>query len=105
MMSRIVILGAGTAGTIMANRLSRSFAGEIKANKTTITIVDSDPAHVYQPGLLFIPFGEYSPGQLQRPRRREVSRNVHYINAAIERVDPGSNRVDIAGRTPLEYDL
>jgi sulfide:quinone oxidoreductase len=104
-MSRIVILGAGTAGTIMANRMARSFAREIEADKTTITIVDSDPAHLYQPGLLFIPFGEYSPGQLQRPRRREVSRDVHYINAAIERVDPGSNRVDVAGRPPLEYDL
>ena len=104
-MSRIVILGAGTAGTIMANRLTRSFAREIRAYKTTITIVDSDPAHLYQPGLLFIPFGEYSPDQLKRPRRREVSRDVRYINAAIKRVDSGSNRVYFAGRPSLEYDL
>jgi sulfide:quinone oxidoreductase len=105
MMSRIVILGAGTAGTIMANRLSRSFAREIEEARTTITIVDSDPAHLYQPGLLFIPFGEYTPEQLQRPRRDEVKRDVQYINAAIERVDTSSNRVELAGQPSLEYDL
>ena len=56
-MSRIVILGAGTAGTIIANRLSRSFARDIKGHKTTISIVDNNAQHLYQPGLLFIPFG------------------------------------------------
>jgi sulfide:quinone oxidoreductase len=89
----------------MANRLTRSFAREIRAHKTTITIVDGDPDHLYQPGLLFIPFGEYSPDQLMRPRRGEVSRDVRYIDAAIERVDPGSNRVHLAGRAPIDYDL
>lgn len=104
-MARIVILGAGTAGTIMANRLSRSFSRELKSRQTTITVVDNDPAHVYQPGLLFIPFGEYTPGQLQRPRRDAVSRDVTYVNAAIERVQSNENRVYIEGHEPLDYDL
>jgi sulfide:quinone oxidoreductase len=104
-MSRIVILGAGTAGTIMANRLHRSFARDLKAGKTTITVVDNDPAHVYQPGLLFIPFGEYSPGQLQRPRRKGIARGVKYLDASIDHVEPGESRVYLQGHDPLDYDL
>ena len=104
-MSRIVILGAGTAGTIMANRLSRSFAREIKEDKTTITIVDNNTQHLYQPGLLFIPFGEYSPDQLQRQRRQELRRGISYINARIDRVDPTNNRVEISGQQSVEYDV
>lgn len=104
-MARIVILGAGTAGTIMANRLSRSFSRELRSKETTITVVDNDPAHVYQPGLLFIPFGEYTPGQLQRPRKEAVSKHVNYVNAAIDRVDSSENRVYIEGRAPIDYDL
>ena len=104
-MARIVILGAGTAGTIMANRLSRSFSRKLKSKDTTITVVDNDPAHVYQPGLLFIPFGEYTPAQLQRPRRQAVNKHVNYVNAAIDRVASNENRVYIEGRNPVDYDL
>src|SRR5437867_13398263 len=58
-MKRIVILGAGTAGTIMANRLSRRYGGDPDAPDVSITVVDQDDEHVYQPGLLFVPFGTY----------------------------------------------
>ena len=71
-MSRIVILGAGTAGTIIANRLRRRFAREVFDGDVAITIVDQDDAHVYQPGLLFMPFGIYDAEDVVRPRRRQV---------------------------------
>ena len=50
-MKRIVILGAGTAGTIMANRLVKLFRRELDAGTMTITLVDQDDRHLYQPGL------------------------------------------------------
>ena len=104
-MSRIVILGAGTAGTIMANRLRRMYRRDIAAGRTTITVVDGDPEHVYQPGLLFIPFGDYSPAQLRRPRRAGIGRGVRYVSRAIDRVIPAENRVWLADETSIEYDL
>ena len=58
-MPKIVILGAGTAGTMMANRLCESLRPEIENNECSITVVDKNREHVYQPGLLFIPFGVY----------------------------------------------
>ena len=50
---RIVVLGGGTGGTMTANRLRRRF-DEAEAE---IHVVDRDDRHVYQPGLLFVPFG------------------------------------------------
>ncbi|MHB1073467.1 MAG: FAD/NAD(P)-binding protein, partial [Gemmatimonadaceae bacterium] len=60
-MPRFVIVGAGTGGTMMANKLARRFGRELRQGKATLTVVDPDPVHLYQPGLLFIPFGVYTP--------------------------------------------
>ena len=50
---QIVILGGGTGGTMTANRLRRRYG----ADEAEIHVIDRDDRHVYQPGLLFVPFG------------------------------------------------
>jgi sulfide:quinone oxidoreductase len=69
---RVVILGAGTAGTIMANRLRKLHKKEIRTKEFSITVVDQDNRHVYQPGLLFVPFGTYKPSE-RRMRTASIS--------------------------------
>ena len=68
MPQRLVILGGGTGGTIMANRLRKHYG----ADELTITVVDRDDTHVYQPGLLFVPFGHVHVGDIVRPRHRQL---------------------------------
>jgi sulfide:quinone oxidoreductase len=104
-MTRIVILGAGTAGTIMANRLRRQYAREVRARRTTITVVDQDTQHVYQPGLLFVPFGGYEPGDLIRPQRDQIHPDVTLLHETIDRVETAANRVQLATGKTLDYDL
>ena len=58
---RIVILGAGTGGTLTANRLRRLYGDRVE-----IVVVDRDDRHVYQPGLLFVPFGLADPDEIVR---------------------------------------
>ena len=53
MTNRVVVLGGGTGGTLTANRLRRVSS----TAETEITVIDQDDRHVYQPGLLFVPFG------------------------------------------------
>ena len=67
MAPRIVILGGGTGGTLTANRLRRHFGTDVD-----ITVVDQDDRHVYQPGLLFVPFGLTHPEDIVRPRQRQL---------------------------------
>ena len=104
-MSRILILGAGTAGTIMANRLRNLYADDIRGGWTTITIVDQNDAHVYRPGLLFIPFGKTTPDQLVRPRRQQVHPDVTYVYERIDRVDVSEHKVHFIYGPPIGYDV
>lgn len=69
-MKRLLVLGGGTAGTIVANKLRRRLAED----EWSITVVDKDDAHVYQPSLLLVPFGAERPGRLVKSRGRFLPR-------------------------------
>ncbi|MDP2976832.1 MAG: NAD(P)/FAD-dependent oxidoreductase, partial [Anaerolineales bacterium] len=64
-MKTILILGAGTGGTMVANKLVH----RLDLNQWRIVIVDKDETHYYQPGFLFIPFGVYKPADVIKPKR------------------------------------
>ena len=100
-MKRIVILGAGTAGTITANKLAQ----ELDLSEWKITIVDQSELHYYQPGFLFIPFGIYSRNDVVRSRRDYLPRDVELIISEIELIEADKNQVKIKrdGRV-LSYD-
>jgi sulfide:quinone oxidoreductase len=101
MTSRIVILGGGTGGTLTANRLRRLFG----TDEMAITVVDQDDRHVYQPGLLFVPFGLAHVEDIVRPRARQLHRGIDFVQAAIDRVDVASQRVHLGNGTTLDYDV
>ena len=97
---RLVILGGGTGGTLTANRLRRAYP----ATEATITVVDQDDRHVYQPGLLFVPFGLSQSEDIVRPRGRQLHDGIAYINSEVEHVDLDANKVHLHGGTTLDYD-
>jgi sulfide:quinone oxidoreductase len=98
---RVVILGGGTGGTLTANRLRRLYS-EVEAD---ITVIDQDDRHVYQPGLLFVPFGLASADDIVRPRGRQLHRGIAYVNSAIDRVDLETNQVTLEDGTTFGYDV
>ncbi|MFI2489227.1 NAD(P)/FAD-dependent oxidoreductase [Promicromonospora kroppenstedtii] len=100
MTSRIVILGGGTGGTLSANRLRRMLDEDVE-----ITVVDQDDRHVYQPGLLFVPFGLAAPGSLVRARGRQLHAGIGYRRGVVRRVDIDQDRVHLADGSVLPYDL
>ncbi len=99
-MKRIAILGAGTAGTMMANRLAR-----ILPETWQIVLLDRDDVHLYQPGLLFLPFGAYREDELTRPRRRLVDRRVDLRLTGIDRVVADRKQIVLADGEVLPYDF
>ncbi len=100
-MKKLVILGAGTAGTIMANKL----AGVLPRDDWSITIVDRDETHHYQPGYLFIPFGIYTPRDIVKPRRDYLPRGIEVVVSPIDVIEPDQNRVRLVGGRTLNYDF
>lgn len=100
-MKNLVILGAGTAGTIMANKLVKA----LPRDTWTITIVDRDDHHHYQPGYLFVPFGVYQPRDVVRPRRKYLPGGVTVVYSPIEVIEPDQNRVRLQNGQHLPYDF
>ena len=99
-MKRLVVLGSGTAGTMVVNKLRP----HLDRADWSITVVDQDDDHLYQPGLLLLPFGVYEREELVTPRAGFIPDGVDLVLAEIDRVDADANRVILADGRELEYD-
>lgn len=100
-MKTLLILGAGTAGTLMASRLRK----RLNPEEWTITITDEDATQYYQPGFLFMPFGIYSEKDVVKPKRRFIPHGVDYLETEIDRVEPENNCVLLRSGERLKYDV
>ncbi len=100
-MKRIVILGAGTGGTMMANKLVRA----LPEDGWRITVVDRDDVHIYQPGLLFLPFGQYREEDIVKRRKNLLDPRIELRLGEIDRIAPDENRVVMQGGVALPYDV
>lgn len=100
-MKKIVILGAGTAGTMVANHLTHL----MDLNQWQITIVDEDPIHYYQAGYIFLPFGKGNEKALIKPKKDFIPSKVKMIEAKIELIQPENNKVILLDKTILDYDF
>lgn len=100
-MKRLIILGAGTAGTMMANHLRP----HLSANEWEIDIIDERTEHHYQPGYLFLPFDVYEPEDIIKPIKDFIPRGVNLINDQIDRIDPQAQQVRMTNGDQLHYDL
>jgi sulfide:quinone oxidoreductase len=99
-MRRLVVIGAGTAGTMVVNKLRR----RLDRSRWQITVVDQDNNHVYQPGLLFLPFGGYRPRDVVKPRGRFIPDGVDVVLGRIDRVDAEASTVRLLDGRVLEYE-
>ncbi|MCW5202137.1 MAG: FAD/NAD(P)-binding oxidoreductase [Candidatus Electrothrix communis] len=98
-MKKLVILGAGCAGTMVANNLRK----RLDRDEWSITIIDKDDKHLYQPGLIFIPFGMYKPEEIVRTRSEFIGKGINFVVDEIVGVDTETQVVETtAGK--YEYD-
>jgi sulfide:quinone oxidoreductase len=98
---QIVVLGGGTGGTMVANRLRR----RLDERDAAIHVVDRDNRHVYQPGLLFVPFGLADVDEIVRPRRRQLRQGIVFHESDVESVSLDRDKVHLADGTVLPYDV
>lgn len=98
-MKRLLVLGAGTAGTTLVNKLH----GRLPVD-WEITVVDQANVHHYQPGYLFIPFGGYQAEELIKPTAKFIPDDVSLIHGEIDRVEPESSTVYLVDGSVIPYD-
>lgn len=99
-MKKLLVLGGGSAGTMVVNKLRKKLAKDL----WEITVIDQDQEHIYQPGLLLMPFGTYEPQQLVKKRQNLFPKGVDFIQAEIEKVDPILNKVFLDDGREIGYD-
>jgi len=97
----IVILGAGSAGTMMANHLKH----KLHDHDWKITIIDEATTHYYQPGFLFLPFGIYEEHEIQKPITKFIPHGVEFISSQIQKIEPENNVVLLNNEVKIPYDI
>lgn len=100
-MKELLILGAGTSGTMMANHLRKT----LPKKEWNLTIVDQEETHYYQPGFLFLPFDLYTSKDVKKKIDKFIPKGVHLINQKIERIDKDNDIVMLKNNTSLKYDI
>lgn len=100
-MNNILILGAGTAGTMMANHLSK----KLNKKEWSITLVDQHENHYYQPGFLFIPFSIYSEKEVVKKKTAFFPKGINYIQSPIKLIKADKNHVILENNQVINYDI
>jgi len=99
-MKTILILGAGTAGTAIAHKMRRRLS-----NDWDVAVVDPSSTHLYQPGLLFLPFGDETEERIVRERGSTLGKGITWHQAAVKAIDTERRRVELVEGEPLSYDF
>ena len=99
-MKKVVILGGGVGGTIVANLLAK----KLKPDEAEITLVDKTGKHVYQPGFVYVAFEHQKPRKLVRDERKLLRKRVKLVLGEAVKIDAEAKKVRLADGTVLEYD-
>jgi len=100
-MQQVVILGAGTGGSIMANRLRK----QATRGELSLTVIDPAAQHIYQPGLLFLPFGQTTEKKILRPNRHFIDRGVSLVQQPVKSLDAAARAVTLGDGSVINYDV
>jgi sulfide:quinone oxidoreductase len=101
---RILIVGGGTGGTIVANNLARRLSNEIKNRKVRITMLSASDKHMYQPGLLYLAFGQMTPDELYRDQASLLESSIDFHVDPVEEFQLDQNQVITKSGKKHEYD-
>lgn len=104
MATRILIVGGGAGGTMLANRLAAKLHPEIVRNKIQLTVLSNSPWHYFKPGLLYVPFGRYFKEELRRPERSLLRPEIDFRVDEVNEFDYKANRIHTRSGHHYEYD-
>jgi sulfide:quinone oxidoreductase len=105
MAKKILIVGGGLAGTIVANGLCRQLRDELSAGSVAITMLGASDKHMYQPGLLYVPFGRMRESELFRDQHKVLDRRVPFIVDPAKQIDVDKKTVTTESGKTHAYDF
>jgi sulfide:quinone oxidoreductase len=103
-MNRVVILGGGVGGTLVANLLVRKLRYDIDRHEASVILVDEMGNHVYQPGFMYIAMGGERAEKLVRPERSLLDEEVQLQVRRAVRIDEAKSEIEMGDGSRLGYD-
>lgn len=104
MAKKILIVGGGLAGTIIANGLCRQLGSELRSSEVSITLLGATETHMYQPGLLYVPFGKIREKDLFRDQTSVLDRRINFMVDPATKIDVESKSVGTQSGKSFDYD-
>lgn len=104
MATRILIVGGGLAGTIVANGLCRKLGQQMAKGELVVSVLGNTDKHLYQPGLLYVPFGRIRESELFRDQRKVLDRRVVFHLDAAKHIDVEKQMVTTESGKTHGYD-
>ncbi|WP_338740665.1 FAD/NAD(P)-binding oxidoreductase [Haloplanus salilacus] len=104
MTTRIAVVGGGTGGTVLANKLTSKLAAELDADEVKVILIDETGTHVYKPVWLYVAFGRADPSEGLRPLDDLLDRRVRLRTSRVTDVDTAGKRLTLGDGETLEYD-
>lgn len=101
---KILIVGGGMGGTILANNLARRLSGEIKAGKVRLTMLSASDKHMYLPGLLYVAVGRMTPDELYRDQASLLEPGIEFYVDPVETFMLDNNQVQTKSGRVFDYD-
>lgn len=102
---RILVIGGGMGGTILANNLARRLSGELKAGKASITMLSASDKHMYQPGLLYVAVGKMTPDELYRDQVSLLESSITFRVDPVTKFNLKENNVVTESGKQYDYDV
>lgn len=94
-MQRVLIVGGGTGGTMLANTLDK--------RRFTVTMLSASAQHLFQPGLLYMAF-QGASARLLRHERSLLRRHVKWVQDRAVHIDLSRRVVRAESGAHFEYD-
>lgn len=95
MAKKVLIVGGGAGGTILANTLDK--------RRFDVTVLSASAGHMFQPALLYVAFKD-ATRDIIRDERTLLGRHVKFVQDAATHIDLNARAVTTAGGKHLEYD-
>ncbi|MGD8570621.1 MAG: FAD/NAD(P)-binding oxidoreductase [Gammaproteobacteria bacterium] len=102
---KILIVGGGMGGTILANNLARRLKDEVKSGKAKITMLSASERHMYQPGLLYVALGRMAVDELYRDQASLLEPGIEFYVDPVEEFNLDDNKVKTKSGKVIDYDL
>ena len=102
---KILIVGGGMGGTILANNLARRLKGELKSGKARITMLSASDQHMYQPGLLYVALGRMAVDELYKDQASLLEPSIEFHVDPVEEFNLDNKQVKTKSGKTIDYDM